>query len=71
MLLSELRDYVQEHERAALSDLMVRFEASPDVLRDILAHLIRKGRVQAVDGPKCDSCCKCAAETLEIYEWIG
>lgn len=71
MMLSELRDYVRERGRVPLSDMTVRFETGSDVLRDMLAHLIRKGRVQTVDGPTCDGCCKCAPETLEIYEWIG
>lgn len=71
MLLTDLRTYLRERGRAPLSDLVVRFDVSADALRDMLGHLTRKGRVQAVDGPSCDGCCKCAPETLEIYEWVG
>jgi len=71
MILSEVRAYLAERKRAPLSDLQLRFNAQPDALRGMLQHLIRKGRVREISGKSCDGCCKCAPETLEIYEWLG
>ena len=72
MILSDLRGYLAEHRRATLSDMAIRFDAEPDALRGMLAHLIAKGRVRKGDAGGCASgCCKCAPESLEVYEWTG
>ncbi|MCW8917012.1 MAG: FeoC-like transcriptional regulator [Magnetovibrio sp.] len=71
MLLSNIRSYLSERGRAPLSDMSVHFDSSPDALRGMLQHLIHKGRVREVEGNSCNGCCKCAPETLEIYEWVA
>ena len=71
MILSDLRSYLQMHRRAALSDMALRFDTEPAALRGMLAKWVSKGRVVKLSrGPACGStCCHCAPETIEIYEW--
>ncbi len=71
MILSELRDYLQSHRRAALSDLAIRFDSDPEALRGMLAKWIAKGRVERLPaGTACGSaCCRCDPHTTEIYAW--
>ena len=71
MLLSEIRDYLQTHQRAALIDLAHRFNSDPDALRAMLDKWVSKGRIEKLpQGTACGSeCCKCDPATTEIYQW--
>ncbi len=71
MILSELRDYLRENRRAALSDMALRFDIAPEALRPMLEKWIAKGRlVRLPAGTPCGSaCCHCDPLTVEIYEW--
>lgn len=73
MILSELRDYLQVHRRAALVDMAQRFDTDPDALRGMLAIWVAKGRVERLpQGTLCGSgCCKCDPASTEIYQWKG
>lgn len=46
MILSELRNYLAEHKRAALIDMARHFDIDVDALRGMLATLERKGQVR-------------------------
>ncbi|MGB5834439.1 MAG: FeoC-like transcriptional regulator [Thiohalocapsa sp.] len=75
MILSELRDYLQQHRRASLVDIMNRFDTDADALRGMLGVLERKGRVRklppgaACDSSGCTQCCQAQA-TPESYELV-
>ena len=72
MILSELRDYLKSHHRAALIDMSHRFDIEPDALRGMLAKWIAKGKVEKLaQGSDCGGCCKCDAANTEVYEWKG
>ncbi len=73
MIFSELRDYLQTHRRAALSDMARHLGTDPDALRGMLAKWIAKGRVEKLPiGTLCGGgCCQCDPATIEIYEWKG
>ena len=73
MILSDIREYLQTHRRAALSDMALHFGTDPDALRGMLDKWVVKGRVAKLpSGTTCgSSCCKCDPNTTEIYEWIG
>lgn len=72
MILSEVRNYLAEHKRAALTDMVYRFNADAEALRGMLAILERKGKVrQLPPGTTCNSGCnKCDVATVELFEWI-
>ena len=73
MILSELRNYMAEHKRVALQDMVYRFDADAAALRGMLAVLERKGRVRQLPlGTACSSGCnKCDPAEVELFEWIG
>ena len=73
MILSEVRDYLARHKRAALIDLSHHFGSDPQALRGMLAVLERKGRVRRLPaGTPCatETCCKCDPATVEMFEWV-
>jgi putative ferrous iron transport protein C len=71
MILSEIRDYLKQHRRAALRDMALRFDTDPDALRGMLAKWVSKGRIARLPGGTAcgGGCCKCDPDTTEIYEW--
>jgi hypothetical protein len=71
MILSQVSDYLKTHRRAALHDMALGLDASPDALREMLAILERKGRVRKLPaGSSCGGGCnKCSPSSVEIYEW--
>ena len=73
MILSELRDYLKTHHRAALMDMSYRFDTDPDALRGMLEKWVAKGRVRKLpQGTECGGgCSKCDPLATEIYEWKG
>ena len=72
MILSDLRRYLAEHKRVALTDMAYRFETDTEALRGMLEILVRKGRVRKLPiGTACRSgCTKCDASQIEIFEWV-
>ncbi len=72
MILSDLRSYLQEKHRVALSDLVLHFNMDADALRGMLGKWISKGKVrQSPVTTSCGtSCCKCDPLLTEIYEWV-
>lgn len=71
MILSELRRYLEVHQRASLIDLAHHFDIEADALRGMLAKLITKGRVEQLpmEVSSCSGCCKCDSASVEIYQW--
>jgi len=72
MILSDLRDYLQQQHSVALIDLINHFGMEADALRGMLGKWIKKGRVRklSVDSACGTSCCKCDPNLTELYEWI-
>jgi hypothetical protein len=72
VILSDLRDYLIQQHRVALSDLAVHFNMDADALRGMLGKWISKGKVRklSVDSSCGTSCCKCDPALTELYEWI-
>lgn len=72
MILSELRDYIKTHRRAALVDISQHFDVEPEAVRGMVDLWIRKGKVRKLPGGMtCDGCCECGPALVEIYEWTG
>ena len=73
MILSDLRNYLQDKHRVTLNDLVLHFHVDANALRGMLAKWISKGKVRLSPtvGTSCGtSCCKCDPLLTEIYEWI-
>lgn len=72
MLLAELNTYFAENRRVCMSDLVNRFNASPQALRGMLDMLMSKKRIARIEvKTDCGGCSKCDPNSLEIYEWQG
>lgn len=70
MILSDIRDYLQERGSASLMDMAHRFDTDPDALRGMLGQWVARGRVVLErSGRDCGGCGKCEAAQIEIYRW--
>lgn len=71
MRLMELRDYLQQRTQVPVVDIAHHFDTEPEVVRGMLEHWVRKGKVQHVQGVACQKgCCKADPNHLEFYQWI-
>lgn len=68
-MLIALRDYLCSRGVVTLAELSLHFNVSPDAMRGMLSHWIRKGKVLS-EQPGCSKgCVSCSPEQLEIYRW--
>ncbi|MES9935463.1 MAG: FeoC-like transcriptional regulator [Sedimenticola sp.] len=72
MILSEIKQYLQQRGHASLSDIATHFDSEPDAVRGMLETWIRKGKVRKrMSNSACGtSCSQCDEANVEIYEWI-
>lgn len=72
MILSQLRNYIREHKRVALRDLVYHFGVDAEAARGMLETLERKGRIRKLpSGTACSGGCdRCAPATIELYEAV-
>lgn len=72
MILSDLRDYIKQQHRVALSDLINHFHIEPDALRGMLGKWMSKGKIKklSLESACGTQCCKCDPALTEIYEWV-
>ncbi len=71
MLLTQLKSYLIKNKRAALMDMAHHFDMTPDAVKNMLEHWIRKGKVRHLEGSSCNKgCCQCDPSSMEIYEWV-
>ena len=72
-MLIKLRQYIQEHRAASLDELAKCFAADPDIIRDMLGHWVRKGKIKlAAKAQHCGiSCQQCKPALTEVYVWFG
>lgn len=70
--VSELKRHMQMINASNLFALSHHFNTDPDMLRDMLGLLIRKGIVRkCMQTTKCGtSCNRCNPLLTEIYEWV-
>jgi putative ferrous iron transport protein C len=72
MILSELKEYMEQYRVVSMEDLVVHFDMDPNTLREMLAVWERKGKVRKVQDveERCQQCAKCQILALELYEWL-
>jgi DNA-binding IclR family transcriptional regulator len=73
MLLSDIKQYLQQQPGQTLLDLSRQFRIEINVLREMLAVLVRKGQVrQCTKTPRCGTKCQqCSVVITEMYEWVA
>ncbi|MGR9053944.1 MAG: FeoC-like transcriptional regulator [Gammaproteobacteria bacterium] len=72
MILSDLRNFIKQQHRVALSDLVNHFHMDADALRGMLGKWVSKGKIKrsTLESGCGSSCCKCDPALTEIYEWL-
>jgi hypothetical protein len=75
-MLTRIKTYIRERGQVSLRDLCLRFDSSPEAMRDMLSIWIRKGQVippadDNRNGADCGSCNACHGPGLEaeMYSW--
>lgn len=73
MSLIDIKNYMMQVKITTLGNLCRLFNADAEILRCMLSHWIRKGKIRkCMRKPECGSTCgKCPTETTELYEWVG
>lgn len=71
-MLLELKAYLSTRKIINLKELSAHFAKDPELMRQMLTHWIRKGKVCLVAKPNhCGSSCQmCQPEIAEIYQWL-
>ncbi len=71
MILIEIKRYLAAKESANLQELALHFKQPPAVMRDMLCHWVRKGKVTKIAKPiGCGTkCTQCAPSFAEVYRW--
>ena len=69
MILSDIKNYLQQRGQASLGDIALHFKSDPEAVRGMLDVWIRKGNVIKQSSKSyCGSRCKqCDPATTEIY----
>lgn len=72
-MLIKIRDYLKQQQMCTLADLCVKFHTTPEAMRGMLSHWLRKGLL-CCEKPGCSNTCKkgcvsCDPAELEIYRW--
>ncbi len=71
MILTDIKQYLQTNNRVVLIDISHHFNVTPDAMRGMLEHWIRKGKIRHLKGSFCNKgCCQSNPADLEIYEWV-
>lgn len=68
-MLIALRDYLSSRGTVTLAELSLHFDVSPDAMRGMLSHWIRKGLLSTEPSGCNKGCVSCSPEQLEIYRW--
>ena len=71
MILSDIRDYLQDRGQSTLADIALHFDIEPDAARGMLDIWIKKGKLQrrSATGSCGISCSQCDTAATEIYVW--
>jgi len=71
VILSDIRDYLQQRGQATLADIALHFDTDPDAVRGMLQVWIQKGKVhrQMATASCGGSCTQCDSASTEIYIW--
>jgi hypothetical protein len=71
VILSELKDYIQQRGQVSLQDIALHFDADADALRGMLERWIRKGLVsrRSATASCGSSCSQCDPAAVELYVW--
>lgn len=72
-MLIAIKHYLSHKRTVNLKELSLHFKKQPDMMRLLLQHWIRKGKVKRAPNPVgCGTRCQsCLPGIAEVYEWVG
>ncbi|WP_330925672.1 FeoC-like transcriptional regulator [Candidatus Sororendozoicomonas aggregata] len=70
-MLIAVQEYLSCQGVCSLTEISQHFNTSPDAMRGMLAHWIRKGKLMKEVSGCQKGCLSCSPEHLEIYRWQG
>lgn len=68
--LRDIKNYLQQHGQATLTDLAHHFHRDPSLIHSMLQHWIQKGKVSHTQIAACSKGCCQGGNDLNIYRWI-
>ncbi len=70
MILSDLKNYVKEHQQVSLRDAALHFDVEPDAMKGMLEFWISKGKIKKYSSESICGGCSCSQkEEQELYLW--
>lgn len=69
MLLS-LKTFLKERKSANLQELSLHFSKEPQIMRCMLEHWIRKGKICRLGPAGCKIKCQFCPQFSETYQWV-
>lgn len=71
MLLSDIRNYLQQRGTASLQDVAIHFDIAPDTAQFALNYWQNKGKIRA-QAASCGSggCDGCGNNGSAVYAWV-
>lgn len=71
-MLLAIKDYLSVRKTASLQELSLHFCKHPEMMRDMMSHWVRKGKVCCLQKPPgCGTrCVQCKPEFAEEYQWV-
>ncbi len=70
-MLIAIRDYISSQGVCSLAEISSYFKTSPDAMRGMLSHWVRKGKLVKESSGCNKGCVSCSPEQLELYRWQG
>ena len=70
MTLSDIKKYLVDRQQATVMDIANHFYSQPEIVKDMLQHWLRKGKIEQLQTQGCSGCNKCDGTAMEIYRWI-
>jgi hypothetical protein len=70
-MLVAIRDYIARRGLVSLQELSMHFQVEAEAMREMLAHWLRKGKLQRhAAGSACGGCSgSCNSAVTEFYRW--
>ncbi|MEE9492059.1 MAG: FeoC-like transcriptional regulator [Gammaproteobacteria bacterium] len=72
MILSDIKNYLEQRGQASLGDMALHFDTTPEALQGMLEIWIRKGKIykQFATASCGSSCQQCDPGATEYYVWV-
>ncbi len=69
-MLIAVKNHMAGRGITSLRELALHFQVDPDVMRGMLEHWLRKGRVRRQAACHHSACCGCDPAVTECYWWV-